>query len=346
MKRRHYLPFLILAYAVLALAPWWWLDSSQSSSASVTTEISFTEPSTGTVGNEPIQPIPQHVELNQDKVALGERLFHDNRFSPDGRMACASCHIFKKGGADDLPHSPKVDGKPTATNALTIFNSSLNFRLHWNGEFARFEDQIDRVLSVSLKTTWQDIIPKLRQDPNYVREFSKIYRDGIQVSTIKDAVAAYERSLITPNSRFDKYLRGDQQAITEQEKHGYSLFKSYGCVACHQGINVGGNMFQKFGVMNDYFSDRGNITAADLGRLNITHQEEDRYRFRVASLRNVALTAPYFHDGTAQNLEEAIKVMARYQLGRPIPHQDIEYIIAFLNTLTGEYKGKSLSEYE
>lgn len=345
MKRRSYLPFLILAYAVLALAPWWWLDSSQSS-ASIT-ETPFTESTpSGAAGKEPIQPIPQHVELNKDKVTLGERLFYDYRFSPDGSMACATCHILKKGGTDNQSHSRRVDGKLTTTNALTIFNSSLNFRLHWNGEFARFEDQIDRVLSVSLKTTWQDIIHKLKQDPDYVSEFSRIYRDGMQISTIKDAIETYERSLITPNSRFDRYLRGDQQAITEQEKRGYYLFKSYGCIACHQGVNVGGNMFQKFGVMNGYFADRGNITQADLGRFNITHQEEDRYRFRVASLRNVALTAPYFHDGSAQTLEDAIKIMARYQLGRPIPQQDIEYIIAFLKTLTGQYKGKSLSDYE
>ena len=345
MKRHRYLPFLILAYAVLALAPWWWLDSSQPS-ASIT-ETPFTESTpSGAAGNEPIQPIPQHVELDKSKIALGERLFHDTRFSPDGSMACVSCHIFKKGGTDNQSHSPKVDGKPTAVNTLTIFNSSLNFRLHWNGEFVRPEDQIDRVLKVSLKTTWQEIIQKLQQDPDYVADFSRIYRDGMQVSTIKDAIITYERSLITPNSRFDKYLRGDQQAITEPEKQGYALFKSYGCIACHQGINVGGNMFQKFGVMNNYFTDRGNITQADLGRFNITHQEEDRYRFRVASLRNVALTGPYFHDGSAHTLEDAIKVMARYQLGRPIPHQDIEYIVAFLGTLTGEYKGKPLSNYE
>lgn len=344
MKRHRYLPFLVLAYAVLALAPWWWLDSS-GPAASIPV-IPFTESTLGAAGNEPIQPIPQHAELNNDKVALGERLFYDTRLSLDGSMACATCHILNKGGTDNQSHSLKVDGKPTATNTLTIFNSSLNFRLHWNGEFARLEDQIDRVLKASLKITWQEIIPKLKQDPNYVAEFSRIYRDGMQISTVKDAIVTYERSLITPNSRFDKYLRGDQQAITEQEKSGYSLFKSYGCIACHQGVNVGGNMFQKFGVMNGYFADRGNITEADLGRFNITQQEEDRHRFRVASLRNVALTAPYFHDGSAQTLEDAIKVMARYQLGRPIPPQDIEYIIAFLKTLTGQYKGKFLSDHE
>ena len=172
MKRRRYLPFLILAYALLALAPWWWLDASQSSVTS--TEIAFTDSTIEATGSEPIQPIPQHVELNKDKVALGERLFYDRRFSPNGSMACATCHIFSKGGADNLSHSVKVDGKLTSTNALTIFNSSLNFRLHWNGEFARFEDQIDRVLSVSLKATWQDIIPKLKQDPDYLPTMQRI----------------------------------------------------------------------------------------------------------------------------------------------------------------------------
>ena len=210
------------------------------------------------------------------------------------------------------------------------------FRLHWNGEFVRPEDQIDRVLKVSLKTTWQEIIQKLQQDPDYVADFSRIYRDGMQVSTIKDAIITYERSLITPNSRFDKYLRGDQQAITEPEKQGYALFKSYGCIACHQGINVGGNMFQKFGVMNNYFTDRGNITQADLGRFNITHQEEDRYRFRVASLRNVALTGPYFHDGSVAELGDAVRIMGRLQLGRELSDTDVTDLLAFLRSLTGE----------
>lgn len=353
MKKTRLVVIFMFFYGLLLVAPWWWLDAAQPS-ASVSefptpaaVEIMQAAKSSAALAiNSPIHPIPQSVELNKEKVALGERLFHDKRFSHDNSMACVTCHIFKKGGTDNLAHSLKTDGKPTPTNTLTIFNSTLNFRLHWNGEFSRFEDQIDKVLNTVLRSTWEEVIAKLKKDSTYAAEFSKIYDDGIQIHTIKNAIATYERSLITPNSRFDRYLRGDQQAITENEKHGYMLFKSYGCVACHQGINVGGNMYQKFGVMNNYFKDRGNITPADFGLFNITHNEEDRHRFRVASLRNVALTAPYFHDGSARTLKDAVKVMARYQLGRPIPHKDIDHIVAFLHTLTGEYKGRPLSEYE
>lgn len=355
IKRTPLIVILMAAYGLIAiLAPWWWwLDSTQPSapvsviSASTTSEmLQAAKLSNALAVNSPIQPIPRNFELDKDKVVLGERLFHDKRFSHNNSLSCASCHVFKKGGTDNLAHSLKTDGKPTSTNTLTIFNAVFNFRLHWNGEFSRFEDQIDKVMNTVLHSTWDQVIAKFKKDSRYVADFSKIYKDGIQIHTIKNAIATYERSLITPNSRFDKYLRGDQQAITDQEKHGYMLFRAYGCVACHQGINIGGNMYQKFGVMNNYFKERGNITQADFGRFNITNNEDDRHRFRVASLRNVALTAPYFHDGSASTLRDAVKVMARYQLGRPIPPKDIEYIVAFLYTLTGEYKGLSLAEYE
>lgn len=157
-----------------------------------------------------------------------------------------------------------------------------------------------------------------------------------------DAIATFERALITPNSRFDKFLRGDVSAITAEEKEGYRRFKNYGCVSCHQGVNLGGNLFQKFGIMGNYFSARGKITQADLGRFNVTGDEEDRYVFKVPSLRNITLTAPYFHDGSAGTLEEAIAIMAKYQLGRELSKETIDFIIKFLTTLNGEYQGKPL----
>jgi cytochrome c peroxidase len=156
---------------------------------------------------------------------------------------------------------------------------------------------------------------------------------------IKDVIATFERSLITPNSPFDRYLQGDNSAMSEQAQHGYELFQSYGCIACHQGLNLGGNMFEKMGLMGDYFESRGNLTEADQGRFNVTHKEEARYEFKVPSLRNVALTAPYFHDGSAATLPEAVAVMVRYQLGRTMPQQDVDDIVQFLNSLTGELGG-------
>jgi cytochrome c peroxidase len=149
-------------------------------------------------------------------------------------------------------------------------------------------------------------------------------------------------SLTTPNARFDRFLLGDKQALTAAEIEGYRLFKANGCISCHQGVNVGGNMFQPFGIMSDYFADRGQMTPADLGRFNVTKNEADRHLFRVPSLRNVALTAPYFHDGSAKTLEEAISTMTKYQLGRTLPTEQIASISKFLRTLTGEYRGKPL----
>jgi cytochrome c peroxidase len=178
-------------------------------------------------------------------------------------------------------------------------------------------------------------VAKVAQDAKYQRDFATAYHDGVTKANIQNAIAAFERTLITPNSRFDRYLRGDPDAISVAEKVGYAKFKQYGCVACHQGVNVGGNMFQKFGVMGDYFAKRGNLTDADLGRYLVTKDENDKHVFKVPSLRNVALTAPYFHDGSAKTLENAVDIMFRYQLGRVGSKEDKEDIIKFLNTLTG-----------
>ncbi len=191
-------------------------------------------------------------------------------------------------------------------------------------------------------STWKEVVNKLQQSTEYVQTFARIYLDGLNSTNIKDAIATYEQSLYTPNSRFDQFLRGNKQALTAAEQEGYRIFKTYGCVSCHQGVNVGGNMFQRFGVIGDYFADRGNITRADLGRFNITKDQADRYVFRVPSLRNVALTPPYFHDGSTKTLEEAISIMVKYQLGRPLSTEQINLIAQFLRTLTGEYQGKPL----
>ncbi len=192
-------------------------------------------------------------------------------------------------------------------------------------------------------SNWAEVVTKLNKDAALAAEFKQIYPEGVHAKTIADALAVFQRSLVTPNARFDKHLRGDKNALTVEELKGYQLFKSYGCVACHQGVNVGGNMFQTFGVMGDYFSKRGNPTEADLGRFNVTKNEADKHAFKVPSLRNVALTAPYFHDGSAATLGDAVDVMFRYQLGRSAPAQDKELIIKFLHTLTGERNGKPLA---
>ncbi len=294
-------------------------------------------PAYGAELNEPISPLPLKVDLNPAKVSLGDRLFNDKQLSSDKTISCASCHDVKKGGADHLPLSKGVGDKFGPINAPTVLNSSLNFRQFWDGRAATLEEQIEGPIHAQfeMNSKWDLIISRLKDDPYYTESFNKIYYNGIQVVNIKDAIAEYERSLITP-SRFDSYLRGDKNAINQDEIKGYELFKKYGCVACHQGKNVGGNMYQLFGVMGNYFKDRGNISVVDYGVYNFTQDERDRHKFKVPSLRNVAMTAPYFHDGSAQTLQDAVKIMAKYQLGRKVPESDIELIVKFLHSLSGE----------
>jgi cytochrome c peroxidase len=293
---------------------------------------------------EPIRPIPRELKLDARKVALGKKLFHEPKLSKDNTVSCASCHDLRKGGTDQRFRSLGIDGAEGAINAPTVFNSGFNFKQFWDGRAHSLEEQIDGPVQAAAEmgSKWDDVLSKLRRSPDYVAAFKESYTDGIQRANVKDAIAEFERSLYTPNSRFDKYLRGDQTALTADEKSGYEKFKSYGCSSCHQGVNVGGNMFERLGAMADYFADRGNFTKADYGRFNVTGKEEDRYVFKVPSLRNVARTAPYFHDGSTERLETAVAVMGKYQLGQPLSSEDISQIVKFLKTLTGEYGGQPL----
>jgi cytochrome c peroxidase len=287
--------------------------------------------------DEPIRPLPNDLKFDTAKVELGRKLFIDARLSQDNAVSCASCHDFSRGGADPRPRSVGVRGEIGGANAPSVFNTGLNFRQTWNGSGVSLEDFLERLIKNPkvFDSNWNDVVAKLRQDGDLSRQFESVYGAGITSKAAIDAIATYVRSLMTP-SRFDRYLRGDAGAVSTEELQGYARFKSYGCVACHQGVNVGGNMFQKFGVMGDYFAQRGNITPADLGRYNVTKRESDRFVFKVPSLRNVELTAPYFHDGSAATLEAAVEVMFRYQLGRDAPPEDKALIVKFLKTLTGE----------
>jgi cytochrome c peroxidase len=295
-------------------------------------------------GQEPIQPLPVEVKLDARKVALGQRLFNDPRLSRDDTLSCASCHNLATGGTDGRTLAVGIRGAKGTVNVPTVFNSGLNFRQHWDGRAASLEEQIPLPIHnpIEMGSHWAEVLGKLSQDAALVEAFGKSYPDGLNAKTAVDALATFERSLVTPNSRFDQYLRGNAGALDAGELRGYQLFKSYGCIACHQGENIGGNMFQTFGVMGDYFTQRGNRTEADLGRFNVTRNESDKHVFKVPGLRNVALTAPYFHDGSAKTLDEAVSVMFKYQLGREAPARDKELIVRFLRTLTGEFQGKPL----
>lgn len=290
------------------------------------------------IAGEPIQPVPQSLQQDPARAELGRRLFRDPRLSGNGRVSCASCHDLERAGSDGLQHSPGLHGRPTAVNTPTVLNAALNFRQFWDGRADTLEMQADQVMQNpdEMGGNWEDILRKLAADPSYKASFAAAYRDGVTRANVQNAIATYQRTLITPNSRFDRYLRGEGDAINAAEKAGYAKFKQYGCVACHQGVNVGGNMFQKFGVMGDYFKARGKPTPADLGRFQVTKLETDKHVFKVPSLRNVVRTAPYFHDGSVNTLQEAVDIMFRYQLGRVASAEDKTSIILFLNTLTAE----------
>jgi cytochrome c peroxidase len=312
----------------------------------VPTETSWKENAVLAVvqSNEPIQPIQALSDLDVRKVALGRQLFHDPRLSHNNQLSCASCHNLKTGGTDRKARSTGINGAIGTINAPTVLNSGFNFSQFWDGRAATLETQIDGPLQsgIEMGSTWPEVVDKLRGSPEYVQAFQQVYADEIQSDHVRDAIAAFERSLATPNSRFDRFLRHDTGALTSPEREGYKLFKSFGCASCHQGMNVGGNMYQKLGVMAPYFADRGHITKADFGRFNVTGDQRDMYMFKVPSLRNVELTAPYFHDGSAATLPDAVRMMAKYQLGRHLTDQEVELIVEFLKTLTGELNGKPL----
>ncbi len=295
--------------------------------------------------NEPIRPLSPASPADARKVALGRRLFHEPMLSRDGSRSCAKCHDLARGGVDGLVRSVGLSGSRTPVNTPTVFNSARNFRQFWDGRAADLAAQIDEAREHEMGRAWAEIAELLAADEAYRRELSALYGE-IDEEAVTDALVAFIGSLSTPGSRFDRYLLGQRDALSPTEVEGYRLFKDLGCVACHQGEGMGGNMFQRFGTVGDYFADRGGVTDADLGRFNVTGDPRDRHVFKVPSLRNVALTAPYFHDGSAATLEQAVTVMARYQLGQRLEAAETAAIAAFLRTLTGEYEGRPLDAAE
>ena len=290
--------------------------------------------------DEPLQPLPAAPLVDPRRSALGMKLFSAANLSSDGSVSCATCHPTDRAGADGFVHSRGANGQETALNTPTIFNVSFNFRFNWNGAYTRLEDALDAPIALTLGTTWSAIEGKLRAEPEWRGSFELAYPDGVTTANIKDALSRYIDTLTTPEARFDQFLRGDPDALTNDERRGYETFKALGCSTCHQGANVGGNMFQRLGVMHDYFQarvERGGPapSAIDLGRYETTKQHSDRHVFRVPSLRNVELTPPYFHDGSMPTLELAIIEMGYVQLGTRLSQEESELLVAFLKTLTG-----------
>lgn len=292
------------------------------------------------VQREPIKPIPLSIELDAGKVLLGKKLFRDKRLSADNTVSCASCHNLITAGVDLVRVSEGINGQKGLVNSPTVFNSGFNFRQFWDGRAESLEEQVDGPVNnpIEMSSNWKQVIKKLSSDSSLRAEFRRSYPDGITADNIKDAIATFERSLITPGSRFDRWLLGEDDVLTPEELRGYEKFKNYGCISCHQGANVGGNLFQVFGALNDYFKKRGNVTEADLGRFNVTGNELDRHAFKVPSLRLAAVTPPYFHDGSVDTLREAVDVMFEFQLGRTAPEVDKDEIVLFIKTLVGTYE--------
>jgi cytochrome c peroxidase len=299
------------------------------------------EPFLTTTG-QPIEPLPLDEPVDIERASIGEALFKEPLMSGDGKVACSDCHSEKHALADERAKSEAAGRPYSPVNSPTMYNVRYLFKLAWGARFDSLETHNDALMTNPnvMASSWEGAAQRLAAKAAYGARFQHAFADGLTPMNVRAALLEYERSLVTPNAPFDRYLRGETSAISERAKRGYALFKTYGCASCHQGMAVGGNMVQRVGIMRDYFADRGKVTPPDWGRFNLTHLERDRFVFRVPSLRNVALTAPYFHDGTAATLENAVTAMARYQLGRELEPEDVALLADFLRTLTGEYRGK------
>jgi cytochrome c peroxidase len=284
--------------------------------------------------DEPIAPIKPPASINLGLVELGKKLYFDPRLSKSGFISCNSCHNLSMGGTDNIPTSIGDHWQQGPINAPTVLNSSLNIAQFWDGRAADLRTQAGGPIAnpnemASSHTLAVDMLSSI---PGYVREFRQIFgKDKIDIEQVTTAIAEFEKILVTPNARFDQWLLGDQNALSPQEQEGYRLFKEVGCVACHNGEAVGGNSFQKMGIVEPYKASSGVE-----GRSAVTGAEIDRFNFKVPTLRNVELTYPYFHDGAANTLAEAVDIMGRLQLGRTFTRTENASIVAFLKTLTGD----------
>lgn len=299
---------------------------------------------------EVVQPIPEEIEVNWDRAALGKDLFFERRLSGDGKLNCAGCHGLDKAGVDNLKTAIGINGQKGPINTPTVYNAVFNIAQFWDGRAVDLAAQAAGPVTNPLEMgahDWGTVVATLRALPEYVARFDRIYGlNALTKENITNAIAEYERTLITPDSPFDLYLKGDDNAITTEEKRGYTLFKQVGCSGCHSGVALGGDAYEVMGLKGPYFSDRDSpLTKADIGRQSLTNAPNDFHRFKVPNLRNVALTSPYFHDGSALTLDDAVKKMVRYQTpAGTLPQGDIYDIVAFLKTLTGKFQGVPLQE--
>ena len=304
------------------------------------------EEATEAVKKEALHPIPNAHGQDPVKVALGDTLYNDVRLSGDNTLSCASCHDLARGGTDQADVSTGIGGALGPINSPTVFNARYNLAQFWDGRAADLREQAEGPVENPLEmgAAFDDVIAKLNADAEFRAEFEKTFPAGFTKQTITEAIAEFERTLITPNSRFDQYLAGNADALHADEQAGYDLFIDNGCAMCHVGKAMGGQSYELMGRKGDYFAERGGeLTDADQGRFSFTGDEADRFSFKVPLLRNIELTFPYFHDAHAKTMEEAVDIMARLQMGVTLSEKEVGQIVAFLKTLTGELNGTPLS---
>ncbi len=291
-----------------------------------------------------VLPLEQVTGLDPARVELGRILYHDVRLSGDDSISCASCHDLAKGGTDQAPVSTGVGGQLGPINAPTTLNAVFNLAQFWDGRAPDLAAQADGPPNNpgEMASNWDEILGKLRKDETLVAAFQSTYGE-LNDQTVRDAIATFEATLVTVDSPFDRFLRGEETALSAEQQAGWRLFDAHGCDTCHAGPAMGGTSYELMGVHGDYFTARGGeMTKADLGRFNVSGDEVDRHRFKVPTLRNVALTFPYFHDGSVATLEEAVRKMAVYERGVPLDDGEIQQVVAFLEGLTGTLGGKPL----
>jgi cytochrome c peroxidase len=287
-----------------------------------------------TLAKEPIDPVRPAQEINLAQAELGKKLYFDPRLSKSGFISCNSCHNLSMGGTDNLKTSIGHNWQQGPINAPTVLNSSLNLAQFWDGRAADLKEQAGGPIANpgEMAFTHTLAIDVLASIPQYVAEFKLVFGvDEINIDQVTQAIAEFEKTLVTPNSRFDQWLMGNSDAITEKELAGYHLFKQAGCIACHNGPALGGNSFQKMGVVKPY-----EAKSPVEGLSAVTGKDADRFKFKVPTLRNVEMTYPYFHDGEAETLSEAVDVMGQLQLGKKFSDEENSQIVAFLKTLTGD----------
>jgi cytochrome c peroxidase len=284
-------------------------------------------PTEAIANNEPISPLPMPASGDPRRIALGAQLFADTRLSHDNSRSCTTCHDVDDNGATRNAHDLSMDGTPLKLNTLTVFNAAASFRLSWTGKHRTFEEQAKASIESPriMDSTVPEVVGKLEIDPELRRLFELAYGRPPDEASVLDAISAYERSLLTPGSRFDRWLQGDAAVLTATELHGYQLFKALGCVSCHQGVNIGGNLLERHGIFHPLGAPEPVI-------------------LRVPSLRNVATTPPYFHDGSAGSLEEAVERMGYAQLNTLLQPDEVHDIVAFLRTLTGNINGHPVGQ--